>query len=340
MGRLLLAIAGVLAAAGLVLAPSVPAGGKTNCTTSQGGVTISGDLTAGPGCVLNGTTVTGNVKVDKNGTLSTDGATIGGNVEISNTSGTNSICHTSIGGNLQVHNNTGSNSIGGCGNPPNSVGGNVEVHNNSGQATVADAAVGHDLSIHNNSTMPGIDVMNASVGHDLDCHNDTPAASAGSGTVVDGKVKGDECTTSLTVDCPANGCDAFTSNDDTSAYVDVPGGGKKGKLTITLTPPPTEDGCILEEGEGDPTPIGSVVTVVPPGGYTADNPITVDIGFPTEYVQAVCKSDNGNPPFTPLDYCDYGESESYTPANVPCWEYTEGGVRVYITSNDPAMTGH
>ena len=90
--------------------------------------------------------------------------------------------------------------------------------------------------------------------------------------------------------------------------------------------------------EGGPV-IGSLITVVPPGGYTAANPITVDITYGDGEVpiSAVCKSRNGKPPFTQLPACTFPEIEGAPPDIVPCWD---GEVRAFMTSQDPAFTGH
>jgi hypothetical protein len=313
----LLAFAATLAASvALVFGPSVAAGGTFNCTTATPPPsTVNGNLTAGPGCTLNGTHVKGNVNVSSGGSLTANGATIDGNVEIAGTSGSNSICGTTIGGNLQVHNNTGSTTIdgGSCSPYQNTVGGNLEIHNNTGGP---------------------VSVSDTTVNGNLDCHNDSPGATAGSGNHVNGKTKG-ECTTSSTTPCPSGGCVGTASNDDTSVVVTVPGGGKSGNLTITLSPPPTDDGCGQESDA-----IGSIVTVVPPGGYTAANPIVVSITYSGEvFVSAVCKSKNSSPPFTALPECNFPE-ESPPPDNVPCWTGGEGGATVYITSTDPGILGH
>jgi hypothetical protein len=139
--------------------------------------------------------------------------------------------------------------------------------------------------------------------------------------------------------CPATGCTLDAADGSTSVDVDVPGGGNAGTLTIVLSTPPTDDGCPLGEG-GGPV-IGSEVTVVPPGGYTAGNPITVDITYTgVVTVTAVCKSNNGNLPFTALPSCTFFDDSS-TPTNVPCWvSEASNEVLVYMTSQDPSFTAH
>jgi hypothetical protein len=322
---LAVAVCGVAALLGTASA----SGASSNCTGTVGAVTLNGNVTAGPGCDLEGTTVTGNVSVKAGGSLTTNGASIGGNLEIQNNGAANSICNTSIGGNLLIHNNSGTTSVG-YPSPPcygNSVSGNTDIHNNSGQVTIA----------------------HTDVGGNLDCHENSPAASTGNGgNTVGGKAKG-ECTKSLTVSCPATGCDAATSDGNTDVDVNVPGGGKAGKLTITLGPPPADDGCD-SGGEGGPPPSsGDVVTIVPPGGYTESNPIVADITFNQSFdLFEICKSNNGKAPFTALPECSFSEdSESSAPSNVPCWvnitDFESEGpseALVYMTSVDPAVNGH
>src|SRR5581483_784884 len=111
MRKAYLAFAAVLVLAGLVLVPSAPA--VTQCTGPQGAVTITGSVKAGPGCVLDGTHVTGNVSVAKTGTLATDGATIDGDLVIVSTMVANSICGTFVGGAGRINTNQGTNQLGG-----------------------------------------------------------------------------------------------------------------------------------------------------------------------------------------------------------------------------------
>ncbi len=314
----LVGVAAAICGVTLLFGTQVASGGTFNCSGVYGAVTISGNVSAGPGCDLEGTHVTGNVAVSSNGSLIANGATIDGNVEIQNDSSSNSICGTRIGGNLSIHNNSGTTSVGvGCAD--NTVGGNVDVHNNSGQVTVS----------------------HTHVGGNLDCHNDSPPASTGTGgNTVAGSTKG-ECTSSTTVSCPATGCTATISDGNTDVIVVVPGGGKSGKLVVTLSPPPPDDGC-NPVGEGGPPPSsGDVVTVDPPAGYGPGNPITVDITYNfSEDLFEICKSASGKVPFTAIPMCTLGESG--TPTNVPCWRFAGEGSEalVYITSTDPAINGH
>ena len=144
--------------------------------------------------------------------------------------------------------------------------------------------------------------------------------------------------------CPATGCSLDATSDDgfTSVDVTVPGGGQAGTLTIVLSTPPENDGCFGNE-EDPPPPIGSEVTVVPPGGYTPGNPIIVDITFDGDVsISNVCKSNNGNLPFTALPSCTFFDDVS-TPTNVPCWEFfdeSSNEVLVYMTSQDPSFVVH
>jgi hypothetical protein len=297
-------------------------GGTVNCTGVISGGTINGSVSAGPGCDLEGVHVTGNVSVKSNGSLTTNGSTIDGNVEIAHTSGTNSICTTSIGGLLNVAYNSGTTSIGvGCGG--NTIGGSVNIHNNTGQVTISNTAIGGNLT----------------------CRYDSPPASLGTGgNTVAGKSEG-ECTTKIAVPCPPAGCTTLVSDGNTTARVTVPGGGSSGTLSVILASPPPDDLCgPYGEGGEPPHPSGDIVKIVPPNGYTPGNPIVAEITFNfSQGLFEICKSDTGNPPFTALPECQFSE-ESDTPINVPCWEFIGGEgsnkARVFITSIDPAIGGH
>jgi hypothetical protein len=303
----LLTFAATLSASvALVFGPSVAAG---RVAAAAGNTTcpptpaspVNGNLTVTTGCVLAGVTVTGNVSV-----IGTNG-----NVQI---------CGSTIIGNLTVHQNSGGPIT--IGNPSacagNTIGGNLEVHNNTSAVTVSSNKVGGNL----------------------DCHNDSPAATGSPGSnTVGGKSKG-ECAglgtpgTVTVVNCPASGCSASASNSDTSAKVQVPGGGAAGTLTVTLTPPPGENSCAESV-------IGSLITVDPPGGYDAINPIFVHIQYVQSGLIGICKSD-GEGGFFQLQTCGGGE----VPVLPPCVQNLDGAAKkgstadVEIQSGDPGILGH
>ncbi len=312
---ILVLLAATICGCALVFGAPLASGGNIDCTSTYGAVVINGDLTAGPGCRLEGTHVTGNVHVASNGSLAANRATIDGNVEIDH-SGTNSICGTAIGGNVNVHDNAGPTTIDdACGN--NTIGRDVEIHHNLAQVTIS----------------------HTSVGGNLDCHHNSPPASTGTGgNTVKGKSRG-ECVTQVTTPCPASGCSTTTSDGNTAVTVNVPGGGKSGNLTVALSAPPPDDGCGVGEG-GPLRPSGDLVTVDPPGGYTASNPITVDITFNfSQGLFQICKSNDGGRTFFQLPECT-GHSEG-PPPNVPCWEpLSSKKARIFMTSKDPAFNGH
>lgn len=350
MRKAYLAFAAALVLAGLVLVPSAPA--VTQCTGPQGAVTITGSVKAGPGCVLDGTHVTGNVSVAKNGTLATDGATIDGDLLIVSTKGANSICGTFVGGAVRINTNQGTNQIGGgsC-SSANDFARSLVAKANTGDVGVSNVTVGLDLLLSNNKTPTPIVVSDTSVGRNLICHENVPPPSVDDGTVVVNGATTEQCLTRSSSPCPKSGCSSSVSNDDTLATVTVPGGGRAGTLTITLSPPPSDDGCFEGGSLAVNTPgsslVGSIVTVVPPAGYGPGNPIVVDITWlNAEEIFGVCKSNNGKPPFTLLDQCEFdGGGDAVTadqPLNVPCWTPGEepNEVVVYMTSTDPAISGH
>ena len=306
------------------------------CTGPQGAVTINANVNAGPGCVLNGTTVTKNVYLLPNGDLHTAGATVGGDIKIIKTAGSNAVCRApDVGGTIVVNGNTGSTTLGGgaCANGNQSRG--IQITSNTGPVDVDSSQVELDMSIIKNTTAAPITLSDTAVGRDLDCHGNSPDAEIAGSTTVDGQMKGDECATHAETQCPATGCGLGATDGTTSVTVAVPGGGKQGQLKLAISAPPTDDGCL----EGSSVPVGSVVTVVPPGGHKATNPIVITIEWPFTGAQTgVCKSKKGKRPFNGLPECIFVGP----PQNVPCWteDVSPQTVQVYIKSNDPAFSGH
>jgi hypothetical protein len=294
------------------------------------GGTVSGNLVAGGGCVLDGTHVTGNVSVAPTGSLvMRDGATVDGNVSIVNTSGANAICGSAIGGNLDVHNNSGTTDIGDPSDctPPNggnTIGGNLTVHNNSGQVTVSENVVS------------GI----------LDCHADSPAVTGESGSnAAGGNVKG-ECVSLVgesvfvSVQCPKTGCTADASDGSTSVHFDVPGGGQAGRLSIALSPAPPDVCGGFEEAfrEADPAS-PALVTYTAPPGYGPANPMIVDGTYPGD-VSTICKNSGPGTPFVVLGPC----GEEVSPPCILSGPTLDEGTdttsyELEITSGDPSWGG-
>jgi hypothetical protein len=344
MRTIKLVVVAALVSAGIVLVPSAPAA-TPNCT---GVVTApQKNVVAGPGCVLEGTHVSGNVSVAPNGSLDAEDATIDGSLTIANTSSDSRVCDTTVGGNVLILQNSGAISFGGgaCSFSGSTAGRDLHFERNTGSVDF-DGFVARDMTVVRNKTADPVFLSGGTVGRDLICGGNTPAPDPGS-LSVDGKTKGGQCETTASTSCPATGCalSLDSAPGDAHADVTVPGGGDAGPLKLTFSPPPSDDGCF--GGEGGSTPIGSVLTIVPPKGYTSSNPIVVHItwgdGETTFTIDAICKSVNGKPPFTEIPMCGDGGTAVPTlaPEDTPCWaDDPEGGVDVYLASDDPALSGH
>ncbi len=181
----------------------VAAGGAgaadTLCTGALGSVTVVGNVSAGPGCDLTGTTVIGNVKVGQGGSLfigaaakisgnvqskgatfvhiATEGGSVGGNVQISNTTEYTFVDFTSVGGNIDVSNSNAWVWVGRL-----NVGGNVKLRNNTGSSggngivVVSGSTVRGNVDLSNN-TASGSD--NNQIG--VEFSSSTPEAHYGTG---------------------------------------------------------------------------------------------------------------------------------------------------------------
>jgi hypothetical protein len=343
--RAALLILTALIVAGLVLVPSSTAVAKTYCTGVLPGPTVAGSVIAGPGCDLENLAVTGSVDLSRDGSLTANGVHIHGSLTIAHTSQDSSVCGSTVDRVVTIRGNSGDVSFGGggCGSP-SSAGRDVQIQQNTGSVDL-NGDVGRNLTVDTNATSGPVDLVGGEVGHDLDCRDNTPDPNPGSMTV-DGATRGPQCRSKTVTQCPEDGCSTTidSASGDASADVTVPGGGDAGKVTLSFDPPPPDDGCF---GEGS-QPVGSVLTVGLPAGYTADNPVELDIswsdGEKPIYVDAVCKSVDGQPPYTPVPPCSpppAPDRSGIPEGNAPCFQTNEGGgITLYLDSNDPVISGH
>jgi hypothetical protein len=149
--------------------------GDLPCTGSIAGINIPHDLTvpSGATCSLGpATTVTHDTKVQKGGSLNTNGASFGHDLNEDGPNG-GTVCASSISHDLSVRNSTGTITI--C---TNKVGHDLNVQNNSGPVSVTANTVTHDLTVQNN-TPGGATVSGNSAGHDANCQANTPQAGSG-----------------------------------------------------------------------------------------------------------------------------------------------------------------
>jgi hypothetical protein len=187
MRRTFLAAAVAFMCAALGVGASDAPAASTSCTgtiTGEaiiGGVTITGNLSAGPGCNLQYVTVTGNVVVEKGGSLNAFQLEIGGNLKSNGATSVgfqsvrvngnaNIVGATSVGfeyvtvnGNLRIAGSTESTAFSRGG-----VGGNFLLQNNSGTFDIARLGVDGNMKITNNSGSFGYSINNLTVGGNLD----------------------------------------------------------------------------------------------------------------------------------------------------------------------------
>src|SRR5438105_9300381 len=145
MKRPFLAAAGLLSLAVLALGATSVSAATTSCTGPMGPGTVTGNLKAGPGCELHGTTVTGNVDVIPGGSLETDSsAKIGGNLESKKATSID-VEDTSIGGNAKIDGTTATAGSGFTVLAFGSVAGNVEIKKSAAFLAVVGETVGGNV---------------------------------------------------------------------------------------------------------------------------------------------------------------------------------------------------
>jgi hypothetical protein len=198
MKHVVLAIAGALLA-GVTAAGASPAtAAATHCTGHIGpGVTIAGDVTAGPGCDLDVVTVTGDVIVEKGGSLSTFFSQIDGDVESRRATSVNIGLFTSIDGSVEIRGSSES-----AGVFRTVIGGDLVFAKNVGSVQAIDTLVEGSMEVSKNvvtfgnfsgDTIGGdaevvknrgdIEFGNSAITGTLDCHGNNPPVTAYLNTV-------------------------------------------------------------------------------------------------------------------------------------------------------------
>jgi hypothetical protein len=299
LGRLSLGAVGVVLAALLAFATPGAAAGATSCTGALGAVTIDGDVSAGAGCDLSNTTVNGSVTVNPGGSLTIapgstttitgnvtstdatsvliqlkaqdattytgDNVTIGGNVDVSGTTGTTAgiepgnhhvvsvWCIAKVGGNVRINGTAyGEQSVHGT------VNGNVTIEGGTAYAFVTNAVVGGNVfqldhtGANAAGTLAVVAVFNDHVhGNVVIQDNSLTATGAGSDNVIE----------------------AIANNPTGFAFPPPPGAGIDGNLIVqdnTLT----KAGASFDEAIDNPVGgnllmQGNTVTG-PAGSFVAD----------------------------------------------------------------------
>jgi cytoskeletal protein CcmA (bactofilin family) len=188
MRRISIAAMSVIALTGSLLMAASPAYASDRvCRGTLGGISVSGGVVvpSGATCILNGTRVDGDVKVQGSGAvLITGGARIDGNVQAEDGRARYvRVRGSSVLGNVQVK------SGGRVVVRQTTVAGNIQVDRNRGQITVLGNTVDGDIQLFTNSARA--EIRNNHVGGNLQCKQNSPSP-VGSGNQVAG-AKEDQC---------------------------------------------------------------------------------------------------------------------------------------------------
>jgi hypothetical protein len=203
--RTAVAAVGALVSVAVMAAQSWAA--TTPCTGPLGAVEINGNVSAGAGCDLSGTTVKGNVTVTPGGSLSSKAGSrtvITGNLESTNATHITLEGTTEVGGRLLLTGTAGRIDLSGSANgnliieggipfltvEHEAVGGNLKVLNSSGAefgevgiVGISASAVGGNLEISGNSLsgiiQNGIGLESTSIGGNLLISNNSATGAGG-----------------------------------------------------------------------------------------------------------------------------------------------------------------
>jgi len=157
------------------------------CPPNLGAVTIEGNIVVDGRCILNGTTVDGDVKLMAGADLLAIGATIQGNVQ-SEESGVTRVrlSFTDIDGDVQLEDVSGTL---GSKIADSTIDGSVQLEYNSATFVVKDNDIDSDLQANDNTG--GIEISNNVIDGNLQCQNNSPAPTGGN-NIVDGSAE-DQC---------------------------------------------------------------------------------------------------------------------------------------------------
>ena len=150
---------------------------------------ITGDVTVATGATLQdgGAAIGGNLQADHAANVTVAG-TVGGDVQLTATSGVNEVCGVTVGNDLvaQAGNRAAVFQIGNvtinCAG--NTIEGNLTVQNNAGQVVVFDNTVAGNISVHNNTGGGGLGGNSA--GGSCQLFNDNPPITGGGNSVPPG----------------------------------------------------------------------------------------------------------------------------------------------------------
>ena len=154
------------------------------CPPSLGRVTIDGNVIVVGRCTLDGTTVKGNVKVERGGELNATKAYIDGNIQAEGARFVR-VSHSNVKGDIQLDNVSGQESR----INRTTVDGNVQLVSNHAPLLVQYSVIDGDLQAFGNTG--GVKIRYNTIDGNLQCKSNRPAP-AGGGNQVSGN-KEDQC---------------------------------------------------------------------------------------------------------------------------------------------------
>ena len=155
-----------------------------NCQGFIGAVTVENIyVPSGGNCILNGTTVTGNIKVESGAALTAQNIKVFGNIQADGASVVEVLAGSSIGGSIQIKH-------GGSARVENvSVTGDIQFESNNGVLSAAGNQVGGNIQVFQNGG--GATIISNAINGNLQCKENNPVPKGGNNAVQGSK--DDQC---------------------------------------------------------------------------------------------------------------------------------------------------
>lgn len=209
-----------------------------HCPPRLGAVSIDGNVLVAAACVLDGTTVRGNVHLYAGGSLTATNARIVGNIQAERADFVD-VSGGSIGGSVQLDNLVGDVSV----VENAAIGGSVQLKSNRSRIEVAGNDVGADIQAFSNSG--GVLILGNVVDGNLQCKENSPLPVGGNNRVHGNKE--DQCANlqpdtagAMPAPVAANGASSLTTStalESTTPTQGAGGGGAMGWFAALLALP-------------------------------------------------------------------------------------------------------
>jgi len=179
-----LALIALVAGCAVILAAPIAHAEERTCRGSLGGTTVDNlRVPDGATCTLNGTLVTGTIKVESRATLVAESVRVVGNVQAEDAKAVTVRAGSRVGGSLQIVQGGSGRVIG------STVQGDILFDDNVAKVSAIRSTVGGNIQAFQNSG--GVEIRRNHVDGNLQCKENRPAP-VGGGNVVDGN-KEDQC---------------------------------------------------------------------------------------------------------------------------------------------------